>query len=102
MTRYNFIVTSYRVVEMKRANLSYIVRSYGGVTDFAKECGVTTAAVYGWLRSNSLPMKRAAEMASLYGVDRDLFYDPWYGSEQGASVILTDDETQSTVFGRKK
>jgi len=87
---------------MKRASISYIIRSYGGVSSFAKECDVSVTAVYKWLRSNSLPMKRAAEMASTYGVDRDMFYDPWSGSEQGASLILTDDETQAAVFGRKK
>jgi hypothetical protein len=95
-------VVHYKRVEMKRANLDYIVRSYGGVSAFARECGVTPGAVYGWLKANSLPPKRAVEMAAVYGVGRDLFYDPWYGSEHGRSEIMTDAETQTQVFDVSK
>jgi len=87
---------------MKRANLDYVVRSYGGVSAFARECEVTPGAVYGWLKANSLPPKRAVEMAAVYGVGRDLFYDPWYGSEHGQSEIMTDAETQTQVFDVSK
>ena len=87
---------------MKRANLDYIVCSYGGVSAFARECEVTPGAVYGWLKANSLPPKRAVEMAAVYGVGRDLFYDPWYGSEHGRSEIMTDAETQANVFDVSK
>jgi hypothetical protein len=87
---------------MKRVNLAYVVRCYGGVSAFARECEVTPGAVYGWLKANSLPPKRAVEMAAVYGVGRDLFYDPWYGSEHGRSEIMTDAETQRDVFDVSK
>ena len=92
----------YKGLKMKRANLDYVVRSYGGVSAFARECGVTPGAVYGWLKANSLPPKRAVEMAGIYGVDRDLFYDPWYGTLHGQSEIMTDAETQASVFDVSK
>ena len=95
-------VNRYKGLKMKRANLDYVVRSYGGVSAFARECGVTPGAVYGWLKANSLPPKRAVEMAGIYGVDRDLFYDPWYGTLHGQSEIMTDAETQASVFDVSK
>jgi hypothetical protein len=90
----------YREIGMKRASISYIVRSYGGGSAFSRECGVSPTAVYGWLKANSLPLKRAVDIAALYGVSRDLFYDPWHGSEHGSSEIMTDEETQLAVFGK--
>lgn len=87
---------------MKKANVAYIVRCYGGAAAFARECGVSVTAVYGWLKKNSLPMGRAAEMADMYGVDRELFYDPWHGTKYGPSEVMTDDETQAAVFAAGK
>ncbi len=87
---------------MKRVNLAYVVRRYGGVSAFAKECEVSVTAVYKWLKANSLPPKRAVEMAGIYGVDRDVFYDPWYGSIHGQSEIMTEEETERDVFSAAK
>lgn len=67
---------------MKRANIRAVIRRLGGTQMVADRLSVSKAAVYDWVRSNSLPLERARAIAGELGIDRDLLYDPWVGRDQ--------------------
>jgi len=84
---------------MQRLNIKEVVRFLGGARALAGELGVSTPAVYDWIRDNSLPLGRAIDMAARLGVDRDLLHDPWRGYERD---IMTEAETAAYVCAIKR
>lgn len=82
---------------MKRANIRVVIHELGGVQAFARKEGVSANAVYGWIRSNSLPLDRADALQEGYGIDRDLLHDPWRAFD--GREKLTEEETRA-LFNR--
>lgn len=76
---------------MQRLNIREVITHLGGAHALAKKLGVTSAAVYEWGRDNSMPLRRAMEVAGMLGVDRDLLHDPWRGYGQD---IMSAEDTQ--------
>ena len=76
---------------MQRLNIREVITQLGGAHALSKQLGVTSAAIYEWGRDNSMPLRRAMEVAGLLGVDRDLLHDPWRGYGQ---EIMSVEDTQ--------
>lgn len=77
---------------MKRANIRAVISELGGASAVAAELGVSRAAAYDWVRSNSLPLERAMALAERLGIDRDMLHDPWVGRGQ---ETMTEAETRA-------
>ena len=81
---------------MQRLNIREVITHLGGAHALSKRLGVTSAAVYEWGRDNSLPLRRAMELAGVLGVDRDMLHDPWRGYGQD---IMSGEDTQRVLRG---
>mgnify|MGYP002782539753 CR=1 FL=1 len=52
------------------------IEAAGGILKFARAIGVTHQAVYHWLKSGFVPLKRALVVEALFKVDRERTMDP--------------------------
>lgn len=72
-----------------RADIKKLVAAYGGARKLADEMGVSVAAVYQWVRENSLPVARAMEFAEMLGgINPDALHWPW----PDAPIVMDEEE----------
>lgn len=79
----------------KRIDVTYVIRTLGGVMRVARRFGVSHPAVSVWMKNNSIPVRHAEVLALQYGIDCDWFHDPW-----GCSPKMTEEETVRVLEGR--
>lgn len=73
-------VTGMSIEFTERVRVSDLIELHGGPKAFAAFLGVSLTAVGQFRRQDTLPPKRALQVAKYYNLCADFFHDPWVGA----------------------
>lgn len=62
---------------MTRVGIDLLIGEFGGWRAFADFMGVSQQAIGQYRRRDTLPLKRALQVAEYYNLSPEFFHDPW-------------------------
>ena len=84
-----------REIRMRDEGLSEAIRAAGGVSELARQIGISQPSVSNWVR---VPAERVISIEAATGVDRSILRPDLYGGESGSGVVDDIDTARAQEY----